>query len=347
MENQQTVIQPRKPSFMFNIFSKKYSTDQVMMTLSAITYTSFDSMTGLQNNLDAAEALKQTYKATWWARDGSTLVYVVRNTMNNDYCIAIGGAVFQFGVAFLFDWYEDLGIAHLTPLSDDGPEKAKTAAALPSIVRRINSLTYNGSTLPQLIKNFPNGSKVYITGHSLGAMIASVYAVQLATSQTAELEIIPRTFAAPSAGNQAFADLFNPDNSQCLFPRSSACVNTLDIIPYAWQDLQGMPAINYGKIKCPIDFTLCVDNLARLLIIFRAYYEQPPLKQLPGQPDPTNSFFAQAMYQHQPDTYLALLGLLPIADTPFSCKQQMAKAETEGSIDNEIPSYEIYSSYTR
>jgi hypothetical protein len=304
-------------------------------------------MTGLQNNLDAAEALKQTYKATWWARDESTLVYVVRNTMNNDYCIAIGGAVFQFGVAFLFDWYEDLGVAHPTPLSDDGPGKAKTAAALPSIVRRINSLTYNGITLPQLIKNFPKGSKVYITGHSLGAMIASVFAVQLATSQPAELEIIPRTFAAPSAGNQAFADLFNPDNSQCLFPRSSACVNSLDIIPYAWQDLQGMPAINYGKIKCPIDFTLCVDNLARLLIIFRAYYEQPPLKQLPGQPDPAHSFFAQATYQHQPDTYLALLGLLPIADTPFSCRQQMAKAEAEGSISNEIPSYEIYSSYTR
>jgi hypothetical protein len=341
---------------MFNIFPKKYSTDQVMMTLSAIAYTSFDSITALQNNLDAAEALKQTYKAIWWAKEESARVFVVRNTLNDDYCIAIGGPVFQFGVAFLFDWYEKLNIAHHAPLPIDGLESAKTASALPTLVQRINSLTYNGTTLPRLINNASKGSMIYVTGHSLGATIASVYAVYLATSPTTEGEIIPRTFAAPSAGNQAFADLFNPENGQCLFPRSSSSVNSLDIIPYVWHDLQGMPAIDYGMIKCPIDFTLCVDNLARLLIISRAYYEQAPVQRLPGQLAPTNSFFKQAMHQHQPETYLALLDLPPIPGTVFTFNQQTtaaapgAEPEVEVATDrliNSDPSYEIYSSYSR
>ena len=312
---------------MNKIFTGKYSQAQVMMTLSAIAYIPFDSIPSLQDNLNSAEALENKYEVIWCAGDEAGLVYAVRNIVTRDYTIVIRGAVFQFGLAFLFDWYEDLDMGRLSSLPHSELAVAKVASGILDNVREVNDLTCDGKTLKQLVNNFPTGSKVYITGHSLGGTIASVYAAELACSNIPGLNIIPYIFGAPTAGNPAFAELFQPASNYCLFPESFWYVNSLDTIPYAWHDLQGIPGVDYGKIKCPIDLVLCLDNLTRLLILAGVTYAQPAfVQQLPGQLRQSDNFFGEAMYQHQHNTYLHLMGLNPVLSTAFSYRREQEKA---------------------
>jgi hypothetical protein len=303
--------------------SNQSSTDKVLMTLSAISYLPFHSTSGLQENLDEAEVLDQAYDAIWSARDNTNSVYVTRNKVNGEYVLVIKGPVFQFGLSFMFELYDNLEIAQQVHFPYSQLKDVRIAAGVLAAIQRINSLCCDGRTLEQIVNNFAKGSKVYLTGHSLGGTIAAAYAARLAHNNRKELEIIPYTFGAPVAGNGQFADLFNPNSNQCVFPRSSRRVNSRDIIPFAWHDLQSMPAVDYGKIKCPIDFTLCLDCLARMLIINRAVYAAPTLKlQLQGRLVPDMSFFQEAALQHQPNTYLALLGLNPVGADVYSYKEK-------------------------
>ena len=304
-----------------------YSRDQVMMTLSAITYTSFDSLTILQEGLDAAEALQQEYVAIWMAKDDSNLVYLVKNRLSDSYAIAISSPVFQFDLALLFKLSEDQGLAHQVSFPDSGGGDVKIAAGILDTVRDIQRLSYKGTTLQQLLSQMPEGTLVYITGHSVGGTLAGAYALQLANNNTAGLDIIPYTFGAPNAGNSTFADLFNPISRNLRFSQSVRTVNNKDIIPFAWHDLQGIPAIGYGDIICPIELTLCIDCVARLLILARAFYAQSPITHsLKGKIEPIEGFFQQAMYQHQHNTYLRLLGLGEITSADYSYRQQRAEA---------------------
>jgi hypothetical protein len=83
----------------------KFSRDQVMMTLSAIAYSPFHSIVALQDNLNSAEALEQAYSAIWWGKDGSIVVYAVKNKLTEDYVVIISGPVFKPGLPFLFSLY--------------------------------------------------------------------------------------------------------------------------------------------------------------------------------------------------------------------------------------------------
>ncbi len=308
----------------------KYSPDQVMMTLAAIAYTSFDSINTLQECLSSAEALEQEQQAIWWAKNESQVVYVAKNVVTEEYAVAIRDRVFHFDFSLLFGLYEYLDVTQqvLLPYSQLG--QARIAAGLSDTIFLFSNLLYNGRTLHQVLNDLPPRTKVYITGHSLGGTLASVYAAKLACSNFPDLDIIPYTFGAPAAGNKSFADLFNPGSSQCLFPQASRCVNHLDTIPLVWQGLQDIPAMDYGPIKCPIDFTLGLDCLARLLILARVHYAQGPAQlQLTGRVEPNTSFFGEAMYQHQHNTYMNLLHLKPIRSNSYTYKQEKQGALTE------------------
>src|SRR6185295_6854916 len=85
--------------------------------------------------------------------------------------------------------------------------------------------------------------QVIMTGHSLGGALTSVVAPWIAdqlpkAGNTGTVAVTPYTFAAPSAGNQAFVDYYTK-----LFPNSYRGVNTLDLAPMAWTDLAGIQAM--------------------------------------------------------------------------------------------------------
>ncbi len=76
-----------------------------------------------------------------------------------------------------------------------------------------------------------------VAGHSLGGDLATLAAAwladQLPKAGNLKLTLTPYTFAAPTTGDQGFANLWNG-----LFGAGSyAAVNALDIVPMAWSQL--------------------------------------------------------------------------------------------------------------
>jgi hypothetical protein len=73
-----------------------------------------------------------------------------------------------------------------------------------------------------------------VTGHSLGGCQTSPIALYIASQAAAEsgVTIVPHSFAAPTAGNQAFADLYLR-----TFPNARRWFNTFDLVPFAFNDL--------------------------------------------------------------------------------------------------------------
>jgi hypothetical protein len=214
--------------------------------------------------------------------------------------------------------YEDLILNRQESLPSDQLGEAKVAAGILESLQNISNSIYSGRTLQHVLNNFPMRTKVYVTGHSLGGSLAAAYAVKAACSNSGELDIISYTFGAPAMGNDSFANLFDPAKANSLFTQVSRCVNVRDIIPYLWNDLQGMMMGDYGNAKCSIDFSLCIECMERLLIVSKVFYAQPPLQlELKGDIGHDDNFFREALFQHQPNTYLSLLGLDPIDNAEF------------------------------
>ena len=296
----------------------KRSLQQEMMALSAVAYKPFDSINMLQENLNAVDALEKAYTAVWWEKKNDLVVYVVKNKFTGAYAVVLRGPVFRPSLSFLIQLYEALILDRQESLPYSRLGRAKVAAGLLDIIQDIGLSTYGGRTLKQVLNNLPAKTKVYMTGHSLGGSLATVYAAKIACSNSAELDIIPFTFGSPTAGNDSFGDLFNPKHPNFLFSQSSRCINTLDTIPFAWNNLQGITTVDYGNTKCPVDFKLGVEYVDRLLIISRVFYSHPPPElELKGADRGMESFFQKALYQHQPNTYMTLLGLDPIEKVEF------------------------------
>jgi hypothetical protein len=182
------------------------------------------------------------------------------------------------------------------------------------------TLTAGGETLAQHLERLPASTPIVVTGHSLGGCLASVLAFRLFGMLTGR-SIRPITFAAPSAGNEKFCDVV-----QQAFPHAERYFNRLDLVPMAWHDLDRL-----GKLydapgpRCPAAFADVVA-LARGRLQGLGYTQPGPGIALPldGQPEIRHAgeglaarvgawlgrhlYFAEALHQHMPDTYLDHLG---------------------------------------
>ncbi|HTI08629.1 MAG TPA: lipase family protein [Puia sp.] len=303
---------------MKHLDRSKFSLNQVMMTLSAIAYIPFTSILALQDSLNTAETLEKTYTAIWWGKENDTVAFVVRNNLTREHVIVFKGPVFRPGLSFLLNLYEDMIMYRQEYLPSSEAVKSRVAAGILGTLQNIGIVTYSGRTLSHTLASFPVRNKVYVTGHSLGGSLAAAFAVKTACSNSRELDIIPYTFGAPAMGNVLFANLFNMENPNSLFDHSSRCVNSRDIIPDLWNNLQAMATVDYGAVQCPVDFSLCIECMERLLIVSKVFYVQPPLQlELQGDIGHNEGFFQEALFQHQPNTYLSLLGLGPIDNAKF------------------------------
>ena len=87
--------------------------------------------------------------------------------------------------------------------------------------------------LAQLLTTDPD-LPVVITGHSLGACLATVMAL-LVKQQNAGASVYPNLFAPPTAGDPAFAGLFATTFAAGTATNGFAWWNTLDLVPNAFQ----------------------------------------------------------------------------------------------------------------
>ena len=181
------------------------------------------------------------------------------------YAIAIQGTQNQPDEAFDMDVTSQLAF---DPISDAKISKGSTDA-LNCILELVG--TRNGVTqsLSEFIHSLGADDNLFVTGHSLGGNITSVLTPWIASNVPAfggsmsPLTYLPpnlcaMTFAAPTAGNTAFAIFLNnnPISYQAFF-------NSNDVVPNAWAITGDLNLIRINDLYLPTAIPGSVQLLLR------------------------------------------------------------------------------------
>jgi hypothetical protein len=294
----------------------KWPESAVMMTLAGIAYSS-----------DIPGQLKNTHYATqgdwsvvWGPTDDSygNLAYVAKSASTGKYALVIRGSETSFSWDTLYNWFYNLYVTWQNPWPYF-PTQPQAMLSYGSWVQatQLTLASWNAQTLGQfLTQSIPPEAVLALTGHSLGGNLATVLASWISSVRGPDgSEPDPNTevytFAAPSAGNTAFADGFN-----ARFPKSYRYWNTLDAVPRAWDRLIDLLWI-YDSIGIPTPSWIwdSVVTLEGLLIVseweYGSYYLQPNGNGTPlaGNPIPLNNdYLVELAHQHRVNVYLHLLG---------------------------------------
>jgi len=226
----------------------------------------------------------------------------------------------QNPVGVVYQIWEDMDAALQTEFHLTGGFIANGTSDALGTIQGLTDPT-SGRTMSAFLIDFYNGlaaprPPVVVTGHSLGGCLATVVMPWLKSALrqvTPAPEFSAYTFAAPTAGDQAFAT---------GLARQGVVVsvhNSLDVATFAWEDFGGMKSVyKTSGLPVPLYVELAIDGFAEVLRLAGATYAQPAQAlRLPGKFDKTygTSWADQALFQHHTTTYAALLGL-PALDTP-------------------------------
>lgn len=215
--------------------------DTIAMQLASIAYCSN------KKSIDATlEKYLPEWTAVWTPKEekGGNYAFIAYN--NVQYVVAIRGSVaIKLNYDAWENWIkEDLNIFSQVdwnyPSSSSNP---KISAGSSIGLHHLNELVNDDeqTMLQYLMENaIPNGSLLCVTGHSLGANLATVYAPWLKYQIESKGGTIPPlfsvlTFAAPTSWNKAFADQFD-----AAFTNSWRYYNVIDMVPYSACDIAGL-----------------------------------------------------------------------------------------------------------
>lgn len=293
----------------------------VMMTLSGIAYST-DIPGQLQNQNYATQG---DWSLVWGPYNDSygNLAYVAKSASTGSYALAIRGSETNVSFNTLYNWFFNLYVTWQSPWPYlTNPTGAMVSRGSWDQASNLTVATWNGQTLGNfLTQSIPAGATIYVTGHSLGGNLASVLASWISyqrgpAGNLPDFSTVAYTFAAPSAGNTAFADGFNLR----LF-NSYRYWNSLDAIPHAWNNLLQLNSLYEGiGISTPSWVEDAVDGMDALLlaseISYTSFYAQPNGNgtELTGSASPSaTDYLSEVIYQHNVNVYLGLLGAPPIA----------------------------------
>jgi triacylglycerol lipase len=212
-------------------------------------------------------------------------------------------------LGILWQIWEDLDPENPVPLPwPNNQPDAWIAGGTADGLGVIQSVTWNGWQLKDWLTNFlaqPGNSSTFliVTGHSLGGCLTTVVAPWLKTTLPKPPAMLPMTFAAPSAGNAAFAGAFTR-----MFPASYRYQNPLDIVPLAYANLPAIITL-YDQCSIPIPWEVR-DAIGGMEYLIKGLEYQQPNSLAPPLPVtcfPTTSWYDEAGYQHHTTTYMNLL----------------------------------------
>lgn len=249
------------------------------MTLSALAYLAEGTLPGEtiqqqeQRIADGITAGLPTGWAVAWgpalSPDRGNLLYGVGNTTTNQYAVVVRGTDWSF----LLNWIEDFGsMLGLTQYLGTPNDPAIQIAFGTSLgLQVLLGLTDNttGKTVQQFVSGLPAAAGVFVTGHSLGGCLASAIAPLVSQAAGGANRVKAYTFAAPSAGNAAFATYYNSLFADSAHPGQSMAFrvyDTLDVVPNAWASLPVIKTYYQGfvlatpEIKDIVDFAQGVVN---------------------------------------------------------------------------------------
>jgi len=327
---------------------------QVMMTLAALAASAATErpsgetaaqqaeriLAGINTQLaNAALATAGDWQALWvgLTQDRANLVYIAQNTASGtpQLAVCLRGTVMGSAI----DTAEDMDVGTLLEFDAAGtpPSPVSISQGAMEAFTGITMGTTLLQTLTEVVAAQSAAPTIFVCGHSLGGALATTVSLYLKT-QT----FIPApsfqvyTFAAPTAGDGAFASWFDTQ-----FPPGTAatCVwNQYDAVPNAWWNLTGdqsqnplpveyfypgMPTGGMGSAPWVLQKTIegIVTNLAAdaPASTYTQPTQQPALNQSFGCYSPAPSeitsvgdWEAEVAYQHANNTYLGLLGAPPL-----------------------------------
>jgi len=317
----------------------------VCMTLASLSYVNENNPAYMKDSLKIQ--LAKTNYATqgkWildWgpalSPDGGNMMYAVKDTSVNPYSYAI--AVRGTDWCFPFNWKEDLGAVEFDPYPYGGTDDSISHGALVGLNYLLGMVdTSTGKSLVTYLNSIsqqhPDSSKssMYITGHSLGGMLATVLSAWfLDVGYSSKFELTTYTFAAPSAGNQQFVQHYtNIFNSADAL--SYRVVNPKDLVPYFYGDLAD---VIVGQIPTTLPYVVDAVILAMdaYFIKYDLNYVQAGILNTLPSATPTDCTYPSGSldqyecyvaFNHHTSTYLSLLGapLTEYGDTACKWEQR-------------------------
>lgn len=131
---------------------------------------------------------------------------------HSQYAVAIRGSLLSFTWQAFYNWfYQDLDVFYQVPWTIGGDSKAMIARGASNGLNDLTGLVDgNGVSMISFLESvLVSGTSLTVTGHSLGGNLATVLAPWLYYTLKQANKSVPMsvyTFAAPAAGNQAFAN---------------------------------------------------------------------------------------------------------------------------------------------
>ncbi len=296
----------------------------VMMTLSALCYVAEGNTNAMQIRDSIMIQLSDTNYATgnkWklaWGPGlsvtGGNLIYVAVDTTADTtyYSICVRGTIFDFA-----DIEEDLEVWYMVPWPYTASTDSIAFGSLKGLDTLLNTVDPVTNQSLQTFLNNVQGTKLkmFITGHSLGGAMATLvtsWFVDLGFTSKFKLESY--TFAAPTVGNESFVTSFH-NKLLGAGAENHRCVNTKDVVPYAWA---GLPNIIHDQVPTivPVAVQSTILFVHQQLVDSGIVYKHVDTRVFLGTEIPPNcstpgsyeAYFCWVGFEHSSGTYLRLLG---------------------------------------
>ncbi len=209
------------------------------------------------------------------------------------------------------DAHEDNPLQPMQPWPGGGRIGGGTATGLAKLSALSDA---RGKSLNEAVAGLAAGTRLTVTGHSLGGTLAPVLALQLA-GQFPALSVAATSFAGMTPGDGAFAALFAVPGT----PPVRKVFNTLDTVAYGWDQVlatvdfyqpqpQGGPLVQFKLRKMARDLAAGGYDYTAVgtpVPLTGQLQSETVLCDLVG-------YLFEMLHQHLPDTYLALLGAPPL-----------------------------------
>ncbi|MBK8553691.1 MAG: hypothetical protein IPL53_22620 [Ignavibacteria bacterium] len=303
------------------------------MTLASLSYTAENNTAYLKDSLiiqlsDSSYATNGNWELAWGpclSPDLGNMMYAVvdSSTTPLSYGIAVRGTNWCFPL----NWKEDLGAIEFDPYPYGGTDDSISHGALFGLnylLGMVDSstgkslITYlNGINVPDSLKY-----KMYITGHSLGGMLATVLSAWFVdVGYSSKFSLKTYTFAAPSAGNQQFVDHYT-SIFQAANAESHRVINPNDLVPYFYGDLSSV-IIDQIPTTLPYKVDAVILAMDAYFLTYDLIYKQVGLTNTLSTATPTDCSYPSGSldqyecyvaFNHNTNTYLSLLNA-PITNT--------------------------------
>lgn len=235
-------------------------------------------------NSDAPEVVTDNVMAVYY------------NASHNAYVISIAGT----NAVSTYDWMdEDFAVYSMVPWTNfSKPPAGVTPPSPPAYISQgaatgfnvlLNIMTSNGQSLVDYLTSIDTtpGATLYVTGHSLGASLATLMGLYLveqgstwnASGVFSAVSVLPTASATP--GDSVFAAYFNqiattpPEGAITSFSYSHI-FNQIDAVPNAWYMPESAPAL--PPVAAPDVYIPCMANLP---FLYNNFPLNPPTATTP------------------------------------------------------------------